>query len=91
MNLFAEVIPSESKHDLLSTKVEIKLKKAAPGFWPKLGEDASGSEGSASIGVPADSSSERPSYPTSTLRWAWDRLSRSFSLQAPKSSALSTC
>ena len=31
-----QVVPAESRHELLKTKVEVRLRKAAPATWPKL-------------------------------------------------------
>eukprot|EP01126_Amoeba_proteus_P065659 TRINITY_DN9377_c0_g2_i4.p1 TRINITY_DN9377_c0_g2~~TRINITY_DN9377_c0_g2_i4.p1 ORF type:complete len:281 (-),score=53.02 TRINITY_DN9377_c0_g2_i4:135-977(-) len=38
-NLCGEVIPEQSKYEVLSTKIEIKLKKASPVLWKSLEGD----------------------------------------------------
>ena len=66
VQLFAEIVPSESRWELLSTKVEVRLKKAAPGLWPRLEEAAGESAGSPPADAPAPES--RPNYPSSSRR-----------------------
>jgi hypothetical protein len=56
------VVPEQSKHELLKTKLEVRLRKAAPGAWPTL--QASGApQPAASF---ADTAvAHPPSYPSS--------------------------
>lgn len=74
MDLWGAVNAAESTHELLSTKIEIRLKKASPNaHWPSLEASASGAAAASadtaaaeleqlSLQPPAES---RPSYPTS--------------------------
>ncbi len=60
--LLRQVVPEQSKHELLKTKLEVRLRKAAPGAWPTL--QASGApQPAASF---ADTAvAHPPSYPSS--------------------------
>ncbi|KAI9146125.1 SGT1, suppressor of G2 allele of SKP1 [Paraphysoderma sedebokerense] len=74
LDLAHETVPSDSKYEVLSTKVEIKLKKASTGLkWGVLeGDDPS-------LPVPMTSSAvARPSYPSSSRTGPknWDLLDK---------------
>ncbi|KAI9205070.1 SGS-domain-containing protein [Polychytrium aggregatum] len=62
-----EIVPSESKYSVLSTKIEIKLKKANEGLkWGALeGEDSS----------LAQTMAKAPTYPTSSKK-NWDAIAK---------------
>lgn len=42
LDLCGEVVPEESRYDVLSTKIEIKLKKTSTGQWPSLEDSGQG-------------------------------------------------
>ncbi|KAA8912439.1 SGS domain-containing protein [Sphaerosporella brunnea] len=76
--LWDSIIPAESKYNILSTKVELKLLKATPGKkWAAL-------EGAPEVIVKptenqtTESASGGPAYPTSSKKGAkdWDKLAR---------------
>jgi hypothetical protein len=61
-SLLRQVVPEQSRHELLKTKLEVRLAKAAPGAWPTL--QASGApQPAASFADPA--LAHPPSYPSS--------------------------
>ncbi|CAG8625532.1 1408_t:CDS:2, partial [Paraglomus occultum] len=66
-----EIIPSESRYELLSTKIEIKLKKASVGLkWGVL-------EGEDKLAVSMETSGGKLSYPSSARKAKnWDALEK---------------
>jgi hypothetical protein len=60
------VVPSESKYELLKTKVEIRLKKSALLSWPTL--ERSEKKIAANFSDPANQ--QPPSYPSSFTKCA---------------------
>ncbi|KAI4739687.1 SGS-domain-containing protein [Aureobasidium sp. EXF-12298] len=91
--LFAEIDPSASTFSIMSTKVEVVLKKSQPGHkWPSLEGSESTTEAPRSASTvasaPVQSSStaqKAPSYPTSSRSGPkdWDKLA-SEALAKPK-------
>ncbi|KAH0343972.1 SGS-domain-containing protein, partial [Aureobasidium melanogenum] len=91
--LFAEIDPSASTFSIMSTKVEVVLKKSQPGQkWPSLEGTESPTEAAKSTpsvaSAPIQSSStaqKAPSYPTSSRSGPkdWDKLA-SEALAKPK-------
>lgn len=65
------MVPSESKYELLKTKVEIRLKKAAPISWPTL--EKSKKKIAANFSDPA--LEQPPSYPSSFTKYVFPFLS----------------
>ncbi|CAG8493547.1 12722_t:CDS:2 [Ambispora leptoticha] len=74
-----EIIPSESKYEVLSTKIEIKLKKAQPGVkWGVL-------EGEDSLAGTISSGDGKLTYPSSSRKAKnWDELEREISKEKEK-------
>jgi len=66
-DLAHEVIPAESKTNVMSTKIEIKMKKSAMGLkWPALEAEEV-----------LKSKEEKPQYPSSAKRaHDWDKLEK---------------
>ena len=91
--LFAEIDPSTSSFSIMSTKVEVVLKKSQPGQkWPTLETnepvDQSSTTTTSTASAPAQPSSasqKAPSYPTSSRSGPknWDKLA-SEALAKPK-------
>jgi len=91
--LFAEIDPSTSSFSIMSTKVEVVLKKSQPGQkWPALETnepvDQSSTTTTSTASAPAQPSSasqKAPSYPTSSRSGPknWDKLA-SEALAKPK-------
>lgn len=80
-----EIIPGESKYSVLSTKIEIKLKKKVMGIkWSVLeGED---DENLAQITTLNDTN--KPSYPSSSKKkYDWDSLEKSIEDEKPEGDA----
>lgn len=65
-----QVVPSESKFELLKTKVEIQLKKASPFAWPTLEK----SEKKIAANFSDPSKEHPPSYPSSFTKCATPSL-----------------
>jgi len=57
-----QVVPAESRHELLKNKVEVRLRKAAPATWPKL-EAGAAAPVATNFSDPA--LAHPPSYPSS--------------------------
>lgn len=91
--LYAEIDPSASTFSIMSTKIEVVLKKSQPGQkWPSLEGNESATESSnptTSVASPPSQSSstarKAPSYPTSSRSGPkdWDKLA-SEALAKPK-------
>ncbi|KAK6004459.1 hypothetical protein QM012_008321 [Aureobasidium pullulans] len=91
--LFAEIDPSASTFSIMSTKVEVVLKKSQPGQkWPSLEGTESANEASkpttsvSSAPIQSSSTAQKaPSYPTSSRSGPkdWDKLA-SEALAKPK-------
>ncbi|ORX77530.1 SGS-domain-containing protein [Anaeromyces robustus] len=80
-----EIIPSESKYSVLSTKIEIKLKKKVTGIkWSVLeGEDDNSLPQVTSV-----NDADKPSYPSSSKkRYNWDELEKSIEDEKPEGDA----
>lgn len=68
IDLYGDISPDDSRWELLSTKIEIRLKKTAAGVWPRL-DQAERDPSSTAVSAPEPVDSRR-SYPTSTRRCA---------------------
>jgi suppressor of G2 allele of SKP1 len=80
-----EIIPGESKYSVLSTKIEIKLKKKVTGIkWSVLeGEDDTNL-----AQVTTLNDANKPSYPSSSKKkYDWDSLEKSIEDEKPEGDA----
>ncbi|BDA41785.1 Protein SGT1 homolog [Coccomyxa sp. Obi] len=80
VDLYDAVVPSESKFELLKTKVEIQLKKASPVAWPTLEK----SEKKIAANFSDLSKEHPPSYPSSFTKGRkmnWDKLEHEVKLE----------
>ncbi|CAL8460786.1 g317 [Coccomyxa elongata] len=80
VDLYDAVVPSESKFELLKTKVEIQLKKASPLAWPTLEK----SEKKIAANFSDPSKEHPPSYPSSFTKGRkmnWDKLEHEVKLE----------
>jgi len=80
-----EIIPGESKYSVLSTKIEIKLKKKVMGIkWSVLeGEDENNL-----VQVSTVNDADKPSYPSSSKKkYDWDSLEKSIEDEKPEGDA----
>jgi len=80
-----EIIPGESKYSVLSTKIEIKLKKKITGIkWSVLeGEDDANLTQVTSL-----DDTNKPSYPSSSKKkYDWDSLEKSIEDEKPEGDA----
>jgi len=80
-----EIIPGESKYSVLSTKIEIKLKKKVTGIkWSVLeGEDENNL-----TQVTTVNDADKPSYPSSSKKkYDWDSLEKSIEDEKPEGDA----
>ncbi|KAK9909046.1 hypothetical protein WJX75_006454 [Coccomyxa subellipsoidea] len=80
VDLYDAVVPSESKYELLKTKVEIRLKKSALLSWPTL--ERSEKKIAANFSDPANQ--QPPSYPSSFTKGRkmnWDKLEHEVKLE----------
>ncbi|KAJ3129798.1 Protein SGT1 A [Physocladia obscura] len=86
--LFAEIIPKDCKHATMSTKVEIKLKKAVLGIkWADL-EALDGNPSDALQTISAAPAAGAPAYPSSSKKkHDWDSLVKNFEEDKPEGEA----
>ncbi|KAJ1560474.1 Cochaperone protein [Cladochytrium tenue] len=79
------IVPAESKHSVLGTKVEIKLKKEKIGVrWGVLEGDEEG----APLPLIAAASDAKPTYPSSAKKkHDWDAVTRSVEEEKPEGEA----
>ncbi|KND03056.1 co-chaperone SGT1 [Spizellomyces punctatus DAOM BR117] len=77
-----EIVPSESKHSILSTKIEIKLKKKDLGVrWGTL----EGEEIGPVTTVAGANAQDRPAYPSSAKKkHDWDAVAKSLEQEKPE-------
>ncbi|KAK4745500.1 hypothetical protein SAY87_011812 [Trapa incisa] len=72
--LFGKIIPNKCRYTVLSTKIEIRLVKAEPIHWASL-EFRKENTVARIVNISSDSSTQRPSYPSSKpKRVDWDKL-----------------
>eukprot|EP01127_Copromyxa_protea_P008447 TRINITY_DN1939_c0_g1_i2.p2 TRINITY_DN1939_c0_g1~~TRINITY_DN1939_c0_g1_i2.p2 ORF type:complete len:349 (+),score=108.71 TRINITY_DN1939_c0_g1_i2:2055-3101(+) len=72
LDLCGEIIPEESRSDILSTKIEIKLKKSTPGQWPSLENTG---ESVKEWAVVQDGPATGLTYPSSSKKHInWDKV-----------------
>ncbi|KAI9003654.1 SGS domain-containing protein [Gaertneriomyces semiglobifer] len=78
-----DIVPDESKWSVLSTKVEIKLKKQVVGIrWGTLEGEESGPTGSI---AGASAEKDKPAYPSSAKKkHDWDALARETDTEKPE-------
>lgn len=74
-DLADNIVPSESKHEVLSTKIEIKMKKEKPARWKSLEDTGNGSAVQAwdVTANPAKTSAAKL-YPSSKGDKNWDKI-----------------
>ncbi|KAE8416353.1 terpenoid cyclases/protein prenyltransferase alpha-alpha toroid [Aspergillus pseudocaelatus] len=87
--LFASVDPSSSKVSVMSTKIELVLKKRAPGQkWSALEASAVNVKlsGRQAVPAPTPAGSSAPAYPSSSRNGPkdWDKLASSLTAKKPK-------
>ncbi|KAE8375912.1 hypothetical protein BDV26DRAFT_266877 [Aspergillus bertholletiae] len=87
--LFASIDPSSSKVSVMSTKIEVILKKRTPGQkWGALEASAADIKlsGRETASDPTPTSSSAPSYPSSSRNGPkdWDKLASSLTAKKPK-------
>ncbi|KAG2700560.1 hypothetical protein I3843_06G003900 [Carya illinoinensis] len=70
--LFGKIIPSNCRHDVLSTKVEVRLAKAEPIHWTTL-EFSNASTVPQRVNASVIGS-QRPAYPSSKPKKDWDKI-----------------
>ena len=63
-----QVVPAESRYELLKTKVEVRLRKAAAATWPSL--EARGAAAPVATNIVDPTLSHPPAYPSSSARRA---------------------
>ncbi|EAW14697.1 co-chaperone SGT1 [Aspergillus clavatus NRRL 1] len=93
--LFAPIDPSSSKVSVMSTKIELVLRKKVPGQkWSTLEASSSGvklADRQAAVGS-ASTGSTGPSYPSSSRHGAkdWDKVASTLTAKKPKAKANNT-
>jgi len=80
-----EIVPEESKYSVLSTKIEIKLKKKVMGVkWSVL----EGEDDTIAAQVTTLKDANKPSYPSSSKKkYDWDSLEKSIEDEKPEGDA----
>ena len=63
-----QVVPAESRYELLKTKVEVRLRKAAPATWSSLEARSAAAPVATNVVDPA--LAHPPAYPSSSARRA---------------------
>jgi len=73
LDLADEIVPEESKYEILSTKIEIKLKKSSSSKWLSLEDTGDKVQ---SWTAPSETKSAKVEYPTSSKHGPknWDKL-----------------
>ncbi|KAK9825474.1 hypothetical protein WJX81_007655 [Elliptochloris bilobata] len=81
LDLAGEVVPAESRHELLKTKVEVRLRKATPATWPALEAASGASPVATNFSDPA--LAHPPAYPSSSARPKknWDKLEHAIKVE----------
>lgn len=74
-DLADEVVPAESKFDILATKIEVKMKKARPARWQSLEDSGTGSVSAWQSKVDSSAPTAKV-YPSSKGPKNWDALSK---------------
>ncbi|KAE8664037.1 Protein SGT1-like protein [Hibiscus syriacus] len=71
--LFGKIIPDRCRHDVLSTKIEIRLAKAEPIHWTSL-EYSREAAVPQRVNVSSVTANQRPAYPSSKPKRDWDKI-----------------